>query len=92
MSDKTDHSGHHGNSDESAHTHPHSHDHPHPHQPDEEDTIDSHYKVLEIALRELLVEKSVVSEAELRSIQERMDRRGPHNGALMIARASTDPD
>ena len=92
MSDKTDHSGHHGNSDESAHAHPHSHDHPHPHQPDEEDTIDSHYKVLEIALRELLVEKSVVSEAELRSIQERMDRRGPHNGARMIARAWTDPD
>lgn len=82
------------NHDHDDHDHDdHDHDdHDHaPPQPDEEDTPLTHFQLMEIALRELLVEKEVVSEAELRGIHEQMDRRGPHNGARMIARAWTDP-
>lgn len=69
----------------------HDHDHAHaPPQPDEEDTPTTHHQLMEIALRELLVEKGVVGESELREVHEQMDRRGPHNGARMIARAWTD--
>ena len=46
---------------------------------------------MEIALRELLLEKAVITGDELRAVQEKMDRRGPHNGARMIARAWSDP-
>lgn len=72
------------------HHHPH-HDHQHPDQPDEEDIPATYHRVLEVALRELLIEHKVISEDELRAIHEKMDRRGPHNGARMIARAWTDP-
>jgi len=83
-------SGEKGAAHSDAHTH--GHDLVHPNQPDEEDGINTYYQVLEIAVRELLVEKSVIGEAELRTIHEKMDRRGPHSGALIVARAWTDPD
>ncbi|MCG8419877.1 MAG: nitrile hydratase subunit alpha [Proteobacteria bacterium] len=67
------------------------HDHPHPKQSDEEDTPASYYQLMEIALRELLQKKSVITASELRAIHEQMDRRGPNNGARMIARAWCDP-
>ena len=75
------------------HHHPHGsepHDHKHPDQPDEEDVPTSYYRVVEIALRELLISHSVIDEPELRAIHEKMDQRGPHNGARMIARAWSD--
>jgi len=81
-----------GHSHAHSDAHPHLHDHVHPNQPDEEDGINTYYQVLEIALRELLVEKSIVEEADLRAIHERMDRRGPHSGALIVARAWNDPE
>lgn len=67
------------------------HHHPHPNQPDEEDRPRTHFQVMEIALRELLLEKGVIAAEELRVVHEAMDRRGPHNGARMIARAWFDP-
>lgn len=79
------------NSDESRHQHHQSHEHHrHPNQLDEEDIPTSYYRIMEVALRELLVEKDVITEAQLRSIHEQMDNRGPHNGARMIARAWCD--
>lgn len=75
-----------------SHDHPHHHDHKHPDQPDEEDVPSSYYRVVEVALRELLIEKNVIQEAELARIHEKMDCRGPHNGAKMIARAWMDKD
>lgn len=71
--------------------HHHSHP-PHPNQPDEEDVPATHYQLMEVALRELLEEKAVITGAELREIHEKMDRRGPLNGARMVARAWVDPD
>jgi len=70
----------------------HSHTHPHPNQPDEEDAELSVYQIMEIALRELLVEKNVITMEALHGIHEQMDNRGPHNGARMVAKAWCDPD
>ena len=61
-------------------------------QPDLEDTHPpSEYAFLEIAVRELLVEKGVVSNDDIRRAIEKMDERGPHLGAKVVARAWTDP-
>ena len=51
----------------------------------------SDHQLLGEALRELLVEKGVVSAAEIQAAIERMDERGPHLGARVVARAWTDP-
>ncbi|MEM7442136.1 MAG: nitrile hydratase subunit alpha [Pseudomonadota bacterium] len=67
------------------------HHHPHPNQPDEEDAPRTRFQVMEVALRELLIEKGIISLSEMRAVQENMDRRGPHNGARMVARAWSDP-
>jgi nitrile hydratase len=70
----------------------HTHDGPNPHapRPDHDDTM-THHKMLEIAVRELLAEKGIVSADEVRAAVERMDARGPHLGAALVARAWVDP-
>ena len=70
----------------------HSHDGPDPHapRPDHDDTL-THHRMLEIAVRELLVEKGILTAAENREAVERMDARGPHLGARAVARAWIDP-
>jgi nitrile hydratase len=50
------------------------------------------YQLLGEAVRELLIEKGVLTAAQIRSAIERMDARGPHLGARVIARAWVDPD
>jgi nitrile hydratase subunit alpha len=71
---------------------PHTHDGPDPHapRPDHDDTL-THHKMLEIAVRELLIEKGILTADEIRQAVERMDARGPHLGAKVVARAWTDP-
>lgn len=71
--------------------HDHIHHHPHPNQPDEEDGPFTEYRLLEVALRELLIEKEVITQAELHKTYQMMDDRGPHNGARMVAKAWSDP-
>jgi len=71
--------------------HDHTHHHPHPNQPDEEDGPFTEYRLLEVALRELLIEKDVITQAELHKTYQMMDDRGPHNGARMVAKAWSDP-
>ena len=80
------------------HDHDHTHEHPHvhggadhhPHRPDADDTLTYHRR-MEIAVRELLVEKGVLTLDEIRAAVERMDQRGPHLGAQVVAHAWTDP-
>lgn len=72
--------------------HDHVHHHEHPDQPDEEDQLTGYYQFMEIALRELLTENGTITEAELIDVHEMMDRRGPHNGARMVAKGWVDPD
>ena len=71
---------------------PHTHDGPDPHapRPDHDDTL-THHKMLEIAVRELLIEKGILTADEIRQAVERMDARGPHLGAKVVAKAWTDP-
>ena len=71
---------------------PHSHEGPNPHapRPDHDDTL-THHKRLEIAVRELLIEKGILTADEIREAIERMDARGPHLGAKLVARAWVDP-
>jgi len=70
----------------------HTHDGPDPHapRPDHDDTV-THHRMLEIAVRELLVEKGSLTADEIREAVERMDKRGPHLGARAVARAWVDP-
>ena len=64
------------------HHHDHSHGHAHapgerhPFQPDDDDTL-TYPRRLEIALRELLIEKNVITADEVRSAVEDMDARTP---------------
>jgi nitrile hydratase subunit alpha len=80
------------------HEHPHDHDghdqgdfHPHPGvRPDADDTL-TYYQVMEIAVRELLIEKGVLSADAVRREVEKMDARSPARGAGVVARAWNDP-
>lgn len=78
------------------HTHdPHDHDHDHgdPHAPriDHDAGPASPYEVLERAMRELLIDKGVLSHQEIAAQIDLMDSRSPSLGAKVIARAWTDP-
>ncbi|MCC7048523.1 MAG: nitrile hydratase subunit alpha [Alphaproteobacteria bacterium] len=73
------------------HTHGQDHhDHGHPHTPVEEKG-DGEYALMAEAMRQLLVEKGVITADEFREQIERMDARSPALGARMVARAWVDP-
>jgi len=65
---------------------PHDHDHPH-----DRDGPPTYYRVMEAAVRELLIGKGVLTAAEIREAVEKMDARTPAQGARVVARAWTDP-
>ena len=64
--------------------------HRHPPQPDLEDTPLSHYEVMLMAVTGLLIEKGIVSAADMRAQVERMDTLSPVQGARLVARAWVD--
>ena len=68
----------------------HGHSHRHPLQPDHDDTL-TYYRKLEMAVRELLVEKGVITADEVRQVVEDIESRSPEGGARVVARAWTDP-
>jgi nitrile hydratase len=51
----------------------------------------SHYAKRIYAIRELLVEKGVITEKDIQCQIEYQDARTPANGAKLVARAWTDP-
>ena len=51
----------------------------------------TYFQLMEISLRELLVEKGVLSEQAVSDAVEEMQRRGPDTGARVVARAWADP-
>ncbi len=73
----------------------HDHDHlspsGHPYQPDQDHTL-TRWQAMEIAMRELLVEKEILTAAEITQTVEAMDRRSPADGAQVVARAWSDPE
>ncbi len=76
--------------DSRRHAHDHDHDHHHPTRADDDDRL-SHWQAMEIALRELLVAKGIITADEVRGAVEAMDARDPAQGARVVARAWTDP-
>jgi nitrile hydratase len=62
----------------------------HPYRADD-DTPLSYWQQMEIAVRELLIEKGVTTAQDITAQIEAMDRRNPTNGAQVVARAWTDP-
>ena len=66
--------------------------HPHDHQPDHDAGPATPYEVLERALRELLVEKAVLSNDDIAGHIDLMASRTPVLGAKVVARAWQDPD
>ncbi len=77
-----------------AHEHHHDHkDHDHvPHSPPRPDLDDriTYWRAMEIAVRELLIEKGHITAEEVRKQVEDMDNRSPVLGARVVARAWTD--
>jgi nitrile hydratase len=73
-----------------------THDHPthtHDGKPIQEDAlppIDAH--VLETSVRELLIEKGIISAGDIRRAIDVMESRNPALGAKIVARAWTDPE
>jgi len=51
----------------------------------------SYFQLMEISLRELLVEKGIVTDAQVDAEVENMRSRTPERGAKVVARAWTDP-
>ena len=70
--------------------HLHPHRHPHPAEPDDDGTL-THFQVMEIAVRELLVAKGILTADDVRGAIEAMDARSPAQGARVVARAWTNP-
>jgi nitrile hydratase len=70
--------------EESAHGHPHA-------PPAKDEKIHSYYQVLGLALKELLIEKGIVTPREIREAIEFRDSITPALGAKIVARAWSDP-
>ena len=70
--------------------HDHPHEHPHPTLPDHEEHL-TYWRAMEVAVRELLIEKGIVTADEVRRQVEDMDGRNAGMGAKMVARAWLDP-
>jgi nitrile hydratase subunit alpha len=70
------------------------HDHAHPHhappRADQDDTL-TYYRAMEAAVRELLIEKGILTADDVRRQVEAMDGRNAGRGAKMVARAWLDP-
>ncbi len=74
------------------HDHDQDHDHVQPHAPPAKDEkIHSYYQVLGLALKELLLEKNILTADEIRQTIEFRDSITPAAGARIVARAWTDP-
>lgn len=79
------------------HEHDHGHFHHegmspsgHPYRPDNDQPL-TYWQRMEIAVRELLVEKGITTAAEINAQIARMDARSPAQGAAVVARAWDDP-
>ncbi|SHG79099.1 nitrile hydratase [Cognatiyoonia sediminum] len=63
----------------------------HPYRKDDDVEL-TYWQTMEIAVRELLIEKGELTAAQITSQIDAMDARSPANGAQVVARYWTDPD
>ncbi|MEM8839649.1 MAG: nitrile hydratase subunit alpha [Pseudomonadota bacterium] len=74
------------------HSHDHSHGHDHDHAPiTDPDRPVTEYEVLEQALRELLIEKGMITALDVNQQIDATDSRNPVFGAKIVAKAWADP-
>ncbi len=62
----------------------------HPYRPDNDGPL-TYWQRMEIAVRELLIEKNVLTAGDIAAQIDAMDARSPANGAAVVARAWVDP-
>jgi nitrile hydratase len=74
----------------STHQHNHDHDHARTFQPDIKEPTED-WEFLEIALRELMIEKGILTAREIADTVEAYEGKSPENGAQVVARAWVDP-
>ncbi len=74
--------------DHTEHGHDHDHRHP-PLQPDDT-SPPSHHELMVLAMKELLIEKGILSNEQIRQGFEALDSWQPSRGADIVARAWTD--
>jgi len=77
--------------DDAGHDHPHGHARVQHHTRPDASEAPTYYQVLETAVRELLIEKGVLSSEAIQREIERMQARDPAQGARVVARAWLDP-
>ena len=70
---------------------PHDHDHAHDALPDNDGKL-TYYEIMEVAVRELLIEKGVFTPADVRKQVEAIDSRTPALGSRVVAHAWLNPD
>jgi nitrile hydratase len=75
--------------DRHDHDHAHGAGHRHPPQADHDDAL-TYYRRLEIAVRELLIQKGIITAAEVSKVIEDIESRSPEGGARVVARAWDD--
>ncbi len=73
-------------------SHNHDHDHEHTQVADKSDVAPGYYEIMEISVRELLIEKKLITPAEIRRQIEVLDSRTPALGAKVVAHAWVDPE
>ncbi|HKK30438.1 MAG TPA: nitrile hydratase subunit alpha [Alphaproteobacteria bacterium] len=78
----------HDHHDHVHHDHDHEHDHSLTFQPDHPDT---EYDFLEMAIRELIIEKGLLTAQQIQQQIDEMESRSIENGQELIVRAWTDP-
>ena len=75
--------------------HDHDHDHlspsGHPYRQDNDEPL-TYWQLMEISVRELMIEKGKFSAPEINKQIDLMDSRSPADGATVVARAWMDPD
>jgi len=67
------------------------HDHPHDHTPIVEEEKPGYYEILEISIRELMIERGFIGADDVRRQIEVLDSRSPVLGQKLVVRAWTDP-
>jgi Nitrile hydratase, alpha chain len=68
------------------------HDDDHPPVADAGDALPGYYEIMETSVRELVVDKRLITADEIRHMLEVMDSRTPALGAKLVARAWVDPE
>lgn len=63
----------------------------HPYRADNDGPL-SYWQTMEIAIREILIDKGVTTPAEIQAQIDAMDARSPADGARVVARAWVDPE